>query len=147
MPEKHLIPLAFKAIEPAQKPLIVYGKDYDTPDGTCIRDFIHVDDLANAHVIGLKKILKIKENYTEFYNLASGKGYSVLEILNSIERITSRKVNYIFGKKREGEPPILIADASKAKKELAWEAKNSALEKIIKDAWKWYTKKNFVNQI
>ena len=146
-PGEHLIPLAFDSISSSQKTLVVYGNDYNTPDGTCIRDFIHVEDLANAHIIGLKKIFNVKNTYTEFYNLASGKGYSVLEIINCIQRITNRKVNYIFGKKREGDPPILIADASKAKRELGWEAKNSQLEKIIKDAWNWYKKINFVNQI
>tara|TARA_Y100000589_G_C27149103_1_gene628140 strand:- start:440 stop:1459 length:1020 start_codon:yes stop_codon:yes gene_type:complete len=142
IPETHLIPLTFDATREEKKPLIIFGSDYPTDDGTCIRDYIHVEDLADAHVIGLKKVMNSSSKFSEVYNLATGKGYSVLEIIKTVEKITNNKVNFSFGEKREGDPPILIADPTKANRELGWKAKNLSIETIIQDAWRWYIKLN-----
>ena len=142
IPETHLIPLCFDATYDDKKSLTIYGNDYPTNDGTCIRDYIHVDDLARAHVMGLIKIFSSPGQLTQTYNLATGKGYSVLEIIKTVEKITNRKVRYRFGKRREGDPPILIADPTKANQELGWEAKYVNIETIINHAWQWYTKLN-----
>ena len=141
-PETHLIPLSFRATDPNAKPLIIYGNDYPTKDGTCIRDYIHVEDLANAHILGLEKLLKSKENIYKVYNLAMGKGFSVKEIINSVEKVTNKKVNYIFGERRVGDPDTLIADPSKAYNELGWEAYYKNIDIIIKHAWNWHKKLN-----
>ena len=142
IPETHLIPLTFDATSKEKKPLIIFGSDYPTHDGTCIRDYIHVEDLADAHIMGLKKVMNSSSKLSEVYNLATGKGYSVLEIIKNVEKITNYKVNFSFGEKREGDPPILIADATKANKELGWKAKNLSIATIIQDAWRWYIKLN-----
>ena len=146
-PGRHLIELAFDATFPENKPLIIYGNDYPTHDGTCLRDFIHVEDLAIAHVISLKRMIDIEKQFTEVYNLANGKGYSVMEIVNTVQKITNKKVNFIFGKRRDCDPPILVADSSKALKELGWETKYKEIEIIIEHAWNWYKKQNFYNLI
>ena len=142
IPETHLIPLTFDATIKENKPLIIFGSDYPTHDGTCIRDYIHVEDLANAHIMGLKKVMNSSSKLSEVYNLATGKGYSVLEIIKTVEKITNQKVNFLFGEKREGDPPILIADPTKANRELGWKAKNLSISTIIQDAWNWYLKIN-----
>ena len=139
-PETHLIPLALKATEQKSKPLIIYGNDYPTKDGTCIRDYIHVEDLAKAHIIGLEKLLNSKENIIETYNLAMGKGFSVLDIIKSVEQVTNKKVNYIFGERRVGDPDKLIADPTKAYKDLNWKAEYTEIDTIIKHAWNWHKK-------
>ncbi len=141
-PETHLIPLALKATEQKSKPLIIYGNDYPTKDGTCIRDYIHVEDLAKAHIIGLEKLLNSKENIIETYNLAMGKGFSVLDIIKSVEQVTNKKVNYIFGERRVGDPDKLIADPTKAYKDLNWKAEYTEIDTIIKHAWNWHKKLN-----
>ncbi len=141
-PETHLIPLALKATDINSKPLIIYGNDYPTKDGTCIRDYIHVEDLAKAHIIGLEKLIKSKKRITENYNLAMGKGFSVMDIIKSVERVTNKKVNYIFGERRVGDPDKLIADASKAHDHLNWKAEYTEIDTIIKHAWNWHKKLN-----
>lgn len=141
-PETHLIPLALRATDQNSKPLIVYGNDYPTKDGTCIRDYIHVEDLANAHIIGLEKLLNSKENITETYNLAMGKGFSVMDIIKSVEKVTNKKVRYIFGKRRVGDPDKLIADPTKAYKDLSWKPEYTEIDTIIKHAWNWHKKLN-----
>lgn len=137
-PETHLIPIIFDAALKKRDSLLIYGNDYKTPDGTCIRDYIHVTDLALAHVKGL-----IKLNETEgacFYNLGNGEGHSVLEVLGEVENHIGLKIDYKFGLRREGDPPILIADASLARSELNWVPRYSDLNTIIGTAWKWHQK-------
>lgn len=136
LPETHLIPLAFNAAVRKIPYLKIYGDDYPTPDGTCIRDFIHVVDIAEAHVIGLKKILK--KNGCFIYNLGTGKGLSVREIISTIEKITNLKIETKVEKRREGDPHLLLASPKKAFEELKWFPKNSRIDIIVRDAWKWF---------
>ena len=138
-PETHLIPLLLKAIQGIEPPLTIFGEDYDTPDGTCIRDYIHVEDLADAHLLALKKLLNGGNSHA--YNLGTEKGFSVLEILKMAEHITGKKVPYKMGQRRAGDPACLIADSSKARKELNWIPKRSQLDYILSTAWKWLEKK------
>jgi UDP-arabinose 4-epimerase len=138
VPETHLIPIIFEVALKKRDRLVIYGNDYETPDGTCIRDYIHVIDLASAHV---KSLIKLDEiNGAHFYNLGNGNGHSVLDVLGTVERHIGRKIDYEFGPKRMGDPPILIADATSARAELDWVPSNSDLNTIIKSAWKWQQK-------
>ena len=136
LPETHLIPLAFDAAVKKIPYLKIYGDDYPTPDGTCIRDFIHVVDIAEAHVIGLKKILN--NNGCYIYNLGTGKGISVREIISTVEKITTLKIKTKVEKRRKGDPHLLLASPKKAFEELNWVPKNSKIEIIVRDAWKWF---------
>ena len=133
-PETHLIPSAFEAIHGGRGPLEIYGDDYPTPDGTCIRDYIHVDDLAEAHVAGLK-YLNAGGDASEL-NLGSGRAHSVKEVISVVERISGRKVPYRIAPRRPGDPPALVADPGRARKMLEWKAMRS-LEQIVSSAWNW----------
>jgi UDP-glucose-4-epimerase GalE len=130
-PETHLIPLILRAVETGE-PMTVFGDDYATADGTCIRDYIHVSDLAEAHILAVEYLLN--GGKSEAFNLGTGKGHSVKEVLASVERVTGRKAPYVIGKKREGDPPELVADARKVWKALGWEAKRAELDGIVRDA-------------
>jgi len=132
-PETHLIPLIFQAIQGKRAALDIFGDDYPTPDGTCIRDYIHVNDLADAHVLGLEYLSK---SNSAAMNLGTGKGYSVQEVVSTVEQVTGQKVPTHIAPRRAGDPPELVADASLVEKLLSWEAKRS-LEEIIASAWKW----------
>ncbi len=139
IPETHLIPIIINSIINKTQ-INVYGDDYDTSDGTCERDYIHVSDLADAHIIGLEKLFNNKNsNQPLIYNLGTGRGYSVLEIIKNIEDVTNKKVNYSIKSRRPGDPAVLICDPSKAKKELNWEPKHSKIRTIIEDAWNWHS--------
>jgi UDP-glucose 4-epimerase len=132
-PEPHLIPAIFEAIKGKRPALQIFGDDYPTPDGTCIRDYIHVSDLAEAHILGL--------DYLDFgestaLNLGTGHGYSVKEVVSTIEKIVGRKVPSVLAPRRPGDPPSLVADPSRAEKLLKWKAHRS-LENIVSTAWKW----------
>lgn len=140
LPETHLIPLVLKTISGEIDEFRLYGTNYPTRDGTCVRDFIHVSDLADAHVLGLDRLIKglnINSKYPEIFNLGNGNGYSILDVINTAEQVTGKKLKYKTDKKREGDPPILIASSEKAKRILNWKPKYSHLSKIIKDAWNW----------
>lgn len=137
-PETHLIPRILNSIK-NNKTVYVYGKNYKTKDGTCIRDYIHVNDIVRAHYLGLKQFKKRK--CFKNYNIGSGKGYSVLEILNNIEKITKKKLKIIFKSKRPGDPPILVANCNKINRELKWRPKYNDINKILSTAWKWHKKK------
>ncbi|MBU0668129.1 UDP-glucose 4-epimerase GalE [Patescibacteria group bacterium] len=147
-PETHLIPLVlraaaggFAADSPAKTaPLKIFGTDYDTPDGTCIRDYIHVTDLVKAHVLALDYLLR--NGKSDVFNLANGKGFSVREVISAAEKVTGKKIPYKDAARREGDPPVLIADCSKAKKVLGWEPVHSSLEEIIASAHKWHSSQN-----
>jgi UDP-glucose-4-epimerase GalE len=133
-PETHLIPLAIKAALGRGSPLRVFGKNLDTLDGTCVRDFIHVSDLASAH---LKALMYLADGGPSLeLNLATGKGTSIAEVLSIIEGVTSRSVPHTFAPPRDGDPPILFADARKAKEVLGWESRFD-IKEIIKGAWIW----------
>jgi UDP-arabinose 4-epimerase len=140
----HLVPLAIKAALDPEYFLPVFGGDYATPDGTCIRDYVHVEDVAMAHVLALKMILQKPANtpYVERCNLGFGKGYSVLEIIREVEKITHLTVKYKMSPRREGDPPRLIAETSKAKRLLGWQPQFSDLQTIIRTAYQWHLRSN-----
>ena len=137
-PETHLIPLVLQAASRRRERIEVYGRDYDTNDGTCIRDFIHVTDLCDAHLLALESLENIGESKT--YNLGNGNGFSVQEVIETAQKVTGRSINVKGAPRRDGDPPVLVADATLAKKELGWEPKYSDLETIISHAWEWEKK-------
>jgi UDP-glucose 4-epimerase len=134
-PEPHLIPNVLSSTFANKNKLQIFGNDYPTHDGTCIRDYIHVEDLADAHVKALKYVKF--ENKSDIINLGTGKGNSVKEVINVVEEVTGRKVNSTIVKRREGDPAILVADNKKAKDILGWGPKYD-IKGIIKTAWQWY---------
>lgn len=136
LPETHLIPLAILAALGKGPRLKIYGTDYETPDGSCIRDYIHVMDLADAHTKALR-LLDQTQNYPPALNLGTQNGFSVLEIIGAVEKITQRKVPADFVERRAGDPPRLIAEFKLAQKELGWSPKRSNLDQIIKSAYYW----------
>jgi len=140
-PETHLIPKVLNSIKRKQKKVYIYGNSYKTIDGTCVRDYIHVNDIVRAHYYGLKKFRQKKCVLN--YNIGSGKGYSVLEIINGIEKVTRVKLKIIFKKKRKGDPPILVADCKKILRDLKWKPKYKNIDKILLTAWQWH-KKSFI---
>lgn len=140
-PETHLIPLAIEAAYCDNRELTVFGTDYPTIDGTCVRDYIHVTDLADAHVAALRLLHKSNETTKwRAYNLGTGKGQSVREVILSLEKITGRKVKVKYGERRPGDPAELVANPALAQKELAWRAQRSSVESILRDAVRWYEK-------
>ena len=139
-PETHLIPLVLDAALGRRENIEIYGTDYDTPDGTAIRDYIHVTDLAEAHVKSLQ-MLKEKKESSQF-NLGNGIGTSVKDIIDMVVRISGKKVPVIYGQRRAGDPPALVAGAAKASEELNWVPSYSDLETIIKTAWNWHSRKS-----
>ncbi len=136
-PETHLIPLAIRAAATGV-PLAVFGTDYPTQDGTAVRDYVHVKDLAAAHLAALKYLLKGAGNRA--FNLGGGKGHSVLEVLNMVGEISNRAVPYAAAERREGDPAVLVADNQAAKDVLGWTPKSSSLREIIESAWLWHLK-------
>jgi len=135
----HLVPLAIRAALDPNYTLQVYGGDYATPDGTCIRDYVHVEDVARAHMLALKMLLQKPPGapYVEMCNLGSERGYSVLEILREVEKITQKPVKYKMAPRRDGDPTRLVADATKAKRLLGWQPQFSDLQTIIRTAYQW----------
>jgi UDP-glucose-4-epimerase GalE len=133
-PETHLIPAALKAVTGEQGELELFGSDYPTPDGTCIRDYIHVNDLADAHVLALKKLEA--GGGSAALNLGTGLGCSVKEVITMIEEVTGSKVPRRIGPRRPGDPPILVADPSRAQNALQWKTSRS-LPEIVQTAWQW----------
>lgn len=133
-PENHLIPNILKVALGINKKINVYGNDYNTPDGTCIRDYIHVSDLIDAHILSLKNW-----NKTPFdtYNLGNQRGYSVLEVIESARKVTGCPIPAQVSNRRPGDPPVLIATSSKAKKTLGWRLELSSLDNIIESQWQW----------
>ncbi|MBP6125413.1 MAG: UDP-glucose 4-epimerase GalE [Leptotrichiaceae bacterium] len=134
IPETHLIPLILQAASGKRGAIKIFGDNYNTKDGTCIRDFVHVYDLSKAHILGMEKMLK--EGTSLNYNLGSGEGYTVKEVIEKVKEITKKEFKVEIVEKREGDPGVLVADSSKAKIELGWEPKYS-LNDIIESAWKW----------
>jgi UDP-glucose 4-epimerase len=133
-PETHLIPLVIDAAMGTRPELVVYGDDYDTRDGTCIRDYIHVKDLASAHLLGLEKLAG---GMTGAINLGNGQGYSVLEVIRAAERVMSRPVPHHIGPRRAGDPAVLVASSAKAERTLGWKRAHPEIERIIGDAYEW----------
>jgi UDP-glucose 4-epimerase len=135
-PETHLIPLVLKTILGQRESLSIFGTDYPTEDGTCVRDYIHVTDLAQAHILALNRLDAGGE--PEIYNLGNGKGFSVLEIIKTAEKVTGKTVNAVKADRRPGDPARLVASSEKIKKELGWEPRFYNLERIIESAWNWH---------
>ncbi|MBE6713763.1 MAG: UDP-glucose 4-epimerase GalE [Ruminococcaceae bacterium] len=139
-PETHLIPVMIKAAV-SNKPFSVFGTDYDTRDGSCIRDFIHVLDLAEAHFLGLKYIME--NDTSDNFNLGSNTGFTVLEMIKALEKVTGKSVPYVLADRREGDPASLVASNEKARKVLGWNPVHSSIEEILLDAWNWENKRKY----
>ena len=137
-PETHLIPRALMALDGRLSDFHVMGDDYPTPDGTCIRDYIHVADLADAHLKAMERLLHAGDGEGLAMNLGTGTGLSVKQILHAVETVTGRPMKYTMGPRRPGDPPSLVADAGKAFSVLGWKPVHSGVEEIIRDAWNWY---------
>lgn len=135
-PETHLIPLVLQTALGQRKEMKVFGNDYPTADGTCIRDYIHVSDLADAHVLAVEYLRG--GGQSDVFNLGSGNGFSVLEVIQTAERVTGRSVPTVVEERRAGDPAVLIASASKAKSVLGWNPKRDDLNVLIDSAWKWH---------
>jgi UDP-glucose 4-epimerase len=135
-PETHLIPLVIDAATGRRENIKIFGTDYDTPDGTCLRDYVHVDDLSRAHIAVFEKLGE--PGASHFYNLGTGTPSSVREIINAVEAVTGKKVPVVEAERRPGDPPALYADSSKAQAELGWEIQYTDVKDIIASAWKWH---------
>jgi len=133
-PETHLIPLILRAIKTGD-PVTLFGDDYPTPDGTCIRDYIHVSDLAEAHVVAVEHLLR--GGQTDVFNVGTGSGHSVKQVVAAAERVTGKRVPRIIGPRREGDPASLIADSRKLQQTLGWKPVRSDLDRILADAWQF----------
>lgn len=137
-PETHLIPLILDVAAGRRKDIKIFGTDYDTPDGTCIRDYIHVTDLAEAHILALQYLQNGGES--DFFNLGNGNGFSVKEVIETAEEITGKNIKAVEAERRAGDPPILVGSSQKAKETLNWNPKYDELSKIIETAWNWHKK-------
>lgn len=135
-PETHLIPNALRAAAGQGPRLQVLGNDYPTPDGTCVRDYVHVSDLADAHLRGLRHLDSHPGAHA--FNLGSERGYSVLEVLAAAERAVGQPLTFETGPRRPGDPAVLVADSSRARRELGWSPRHSSLDEILADAWAWH---------
>jgi len=134
-PETHLIPLLFKAVATGE-PMQIFGDDYATPDGTCIRDYIHVSDLATAHVAALDHLLA--GGGSAAFNVGTGTGQTVMEVLRAVEQATGKSVPHKIAPRREGDPTELVADSTKLRQTLGWEPRHSGIHEIVRDAWAYY---------
>jgi UDP-glucose 4-epimerase len=137
-PETHLIPLVLQAASKRREAITVFGKDYATPDGTCIRDYIHIDDLCDAHTLALKYLMD--GGSSTAFNLGNGEGYSIREVIDAAEKVSGKKIKVIDGERREGDPARLIADSKKITRELGWKPQYAELETIVRHAWAWELK-------
>ena len=135
-PETHLVPLMLDAIDGRRDALTIFGTDYDTPDGTCIRDYVHVMDLVEAHILGLKWLEEGKEG--RIFNLGTGSGFSVREVIEHSGAVTNKEVPVIEGQRRAGDATKLVSGSSRAERELGWTARRSTLPEMIADAWRWH---------
>ena len=145
-PESHLIPLVLQVPNGKRESVSIYGTDYDTPDGTCIRDYIHVTDLAEAHILAVEYLMKGGES--NVFNLGNGVGYSVREVIETARKVTGHPIPAVESPRRAGDPARLVASGEKAKTVLGWEPKITSLEDIIRSAWVWHsTHPNGYNEI
>ena len=137
-PETHLIPLVLQAASKRRNAITVFGKNYDTPDGTCIRDYIHIDDLCDAHTLALNYLMQ--GGSSTAFNLGNGEGYSIRDVINAAEKVSGNLIKVIEGERREGDPARLIADSRKIFRELDWKPRYADLQTIVKHAWQWELK-------
>ncbi|QNB47093.1 UDP-glucose 4-epimerase GalE [Thermanaerosceptrum fracticalcis] len=135
-PETHLMPLVLQSALGKLPEIRIFGTDYPTPDGTCIRDYIHVNDLAEAHILALEKLLA--DGQSAVYNLGNGNGFSVREVIRAAEEVVGKPIKVVEGERRPGDPAVLVASAEKIKRELGWQPKYQGLKEIIETAWKWH---------
>lgn len=142
-PETHLIPLALLTALGKRKQLYIFGTDYDTPDGTAVRDYIHVNDLASAHVLGLEYLLDGGDS--DVFNLGNGNGFSVKEVIETARKVTGVEISALESDRRAGDAPILVGSSEKARKILGWNPQYADLHKIISDAWKWHQQRHGAN--
>lgn len=134
-PETHLIPVVLQAALGRRDKVVVFGTDYPTPDGTCIRDYIHVDDLVDAHLVAMEALAPGQKR---FYNLGIGRGYSVREVIEAACEVTGRQIPVEYGPRRPGDPAILYADASRIRAELGWNPRYTEIRDIVQTAWNWF---------
>ena len=134
-PESHLIPLVLQVALGQREAIEIYGTDYDTPDGTCIRDYVHVQDLARAHILALEALAA---GQSRVYNLGSGSGFSVLEVVETARAVTGHAIPTVAAPRRAGDLPVLVADSDKIGRELGWETEYNSLRAIIESAWNWH---------
>ncbi len=139
-PETHLIPLVLQTAGGQRDSVSIFGTDYDTPDGTCVRDYIHVTDLAEAHVLGLEHL--IQKQVSEIFNLGNGNGFSVKEVVDTVKQVTGKEVAVVECPRRPGDPSTLIGGAAKAREVLHWQPQYPQLESIIQHAWNWHQKRH-----
>jgi len=139
-PETHLIPLALLTALKKRESLYIFGTDYDTPDGTCVRDYIHVNDLADAHVLGLQYLLSGGES--EVFNLGNGNGFSVREVIETAREVTGLTIPVVETERRAGDAPILVGSSKKVRTSLGWNPQYADLKKIITNAWQWHQKRH-----
>ena len=137
-PETHLVPIILEAALGKRPHITVFGDDYATPDGTCVRDYIHVRDLAEAHLKALAHLERGGEGGA--FNLGTGIGHSVREVIDAAKRISGREIPVVMGKRREGDPPVLVASPERAARVLGWKAEHSSLDAIVRDAWSWHAR-------
>lgn len=140
-PESHLIPIILQTATGKREKISIFGTDYDTPDGTCIRDYIHILDLAQAHALAIERLRS--GGASDFFNLGTETGYSVREVINVCEKVAGKQVPVEEGPRRPGDPPRLVASAKKAKEELGWAPKYTDLSETVKTAWNWEQKRHY----
>ncbi|MBX3359367.1 MAG: UDP-glucose 4-epimerase GalE [Phycisphaeraceae bacterium] len=139
-PETHLIPVVLQVALGQREKVTIFGTDYPTPDGTCIRDYVHVEDLVDAHVAVMGSLDPAKDESGRVYNLGIGRGYSVREIIGACERVTGKRIAVVEGDRRAGDPPALYADPRKIQRDLSWRASITDLDEIVGSAWRWFEK-------
>jgi len=139
-PETHLIPLVLDAALGKRESISIFGTDYPTPDGTCIRDYIHVTDLASAHILGLEYLLSNGES--EVFNLGNGSGFSVREVIETVSQVTGKQIKSVECDRRPGDPAVLVGSSDKASKILGWQPEYPDIEDIIAHAWQWHQKRH-----
>lgn len=139
-PETHLIPLVLQVAAGRKPHLEVFGRDYDTPDGTCVRDYVHVDDLCSAHKLALQALMAQTGSACQAYNLGSGHGFSVQEVIDTAHQVSGRPIAVLHGPRRPGDPTRLVADPSLARQQLGWRPKHSDLRTMMEHAWRWETR-------
>lgn len=135
-PETHLIPLILEVASGERDHIKIFGTDYPTPDGTCIRDYIHVSDLAQAHLLALDALLSGKDSAV--YNLGNSRGYSVREVIDVARKVTGHRIPAVESEPRPGDPAVLVADSTKVRYELEWQPRTENLEDMIQTAWRWH---------
>ena len=139
-PETHLIPLVLMAAMGKRESVSIFGTDYPTPDGTCIRDYIHVTDLADAHILGAEYLLQGGDS--SFFNLGNGNGFSVKQVIDTAKTVTGRDIKVVESHRRPGDPPMLVGSSDKARKTLGWNPHYPALEQILNHAWQWHQRRH-----